>query len=141
MLCLVHPKSLRHSNEIVLEEEGAPTVGTVGNISVFPNSRNIIPEEVTFTIDLRDIDQTRRDRYEQALREVIDRVATDHELEVEISEDTNSEPRYCDDSIKQIMQEESKTIGLSPYELMSGPFHDALAMSYFLSIWYDFCPL
>jgi allantoate deiminase len=118
-------------NEIVLEEEGAPTVGTVGNISVFPNSRNIIPKEVTFTVDLRDIDQTRRDRYEQELRKVIDRVAIEHGLVAVISEDTNSEPRYCDENIKQIMREESKIIGLSPYELMSGPFHDSLTMSYF----------
>ena len=47
-------------NEIVTQVPGAPTVGTVGTINVFPASRNIIPEEVTLTVDLRDIDLHRR---------------------------------------------------------------------------------
>jgi allantoate deiminase len=117
-------------NEIVRQEPDAPTVGTVGNITVFPNSRNIIPEVVTFTIDLRDIDLERRDRYEKELRETIDKVALEHGLKALISEDTNSEPRYCAEEIKQVMHEESRNMGLSTPELMSGPFHDALAMSY-----------
>lgn len=116
--------------EIVKQEPGTPTVGTVGNLRVFPNSRNIIPEEVTFTIDLRDIDQARRDRYEQQLRKSIEAIAAKHNLAVEIGEDTNSEPRYCADWIKKIIRKEATTMGLEVPELMSGPFHDALALSY-----------
>jgi allantoate deiminase/N-carbamoyl-L-amino-acid hydrolase len=56
-------------NEIATQVHGAPTVGSVGTIQVFPASRNIIPEEVTFTVDLRDIDLDRRNRYEKQLRE------------------------------------------------------------------------
>ena len=47
-------------NEIATQIPGAETVGSVGTINVFPASRNIIPEEVTFTVDLRDIDLDRR---------------------------------------------------------------------------------
>ncbi len=39
-------------NEIATQIPGAPTVGTVGTLNVFPASRNIIPEEVTLTLDL-----------------------------------------------------------------------------------------
>lgn len=117
-------------NQIAKADPGAPTVGTVGNLSVFPNSRNIIPEEVTFTVDLRDIELKRRDVRENELREAIKVIAEKHHLTYEIHEDTNSEPRYCADWIKDIIREESKTIGLNAPELMSGPFHDALALSY-----------
>ncbi|MFM1653671.1 M20 family metallo-hydrolase [Brevibacillus sp. B_LB10_24] len=117
-------------NRIVQQEQGSPAVGTVGNLRVFPDSRNIIPEEVVFTIDLRDIDLDRRKRYEQQLLEVMESVAEQHRLTLEIREDTNSEPRYCADWIKEIMREESRQMGLTPPELMSGPFHDALALSY-----------
>jgi allantoate deiminase len=55
--------------QIATQIPGAPTVGTVGTINVFPASRNIIPEEATFTVDLRDIDLNRRNQYEAALRE------------------------------------------------------------------------
>jgi hydantoinase/carbamoylase family amidase len=117
-------------NRIVQQQQGSPAVGTVGSLRVFPDSRNIIPEEVVFTIDLRDIDLDRRNRYEQQLREVMESVAEQHRLTLEIREDTNSEPRYCADWIKEIMREESRKMGLTPPELMSGPFHDALALSY-----------
>ena len=42
-------------NKIATQNPTAPTVATVGTCNVFPASRNIIAEEVTLTIDLRDI--------------------------------------------------------------------------------------
>jgi len=117
-------------NEIATQVPGNPTVGTVATINVFPASRNIIAEEAVFTVDLRDIDLDRRNRYEKQLRERIESIAQKHKLSYEISEDTNSEPRYCADWIKEIIHNECKALELDAPELMSGPFHDALALSY-----------
>ncbi|MFP3388089.1 M20 family metallo-hydrolase [Brevibacillus sp. SIMBA_040] len=117
-------------NELAKLDPLAPTVGTVGHLEVFPDSRNIIPERVRFTVDLRDIDLTRRDAREQALREVIEQAAMEGGLRYTITEDTNSDPRYCANWIKAILHEQSKELGIMPRELMSGPFHDALALSY-----------
>jgi allantoate deiminase/N-carbamoyl-L-amino-acid hydrolase len=116
---------------LATSEPGAPTVGTVGSMRVFPDSRNIIPEHVQFTIDLRDIDLPRRDKLEGQLRTLIDEVAQEHGLRVEIREDTNSEPRYCASRIVDTIREAAGEMGLAPPELMSGPFHDSLAMSYY----------
>jgi allantoate deiminase len=117
-------------NEIATQVPGAETVGTVATVQVFPGSRNIIAEEVIFTVDLRDIDLDRRNRYEQQLRQRIDATAQKHRLTYSISEDTNSEPRYCAQWIKDIIHRECKALNLDAPELMSGPFHDALALSY-----------
>ncbi|KNB72042.1 M20 family metallo-hydrolase [Brevibacillus reuszeri] len=117
-------------NELAKLDASAPTVGTVGHLQVFPDSRNIIPERVRFTVDLRDIDLERRNAREQALREVIELAAMEGGLTYTITEDTNSVPRYCAEWIKQILRDQSKEMGLTPPELMSGPFHDALALSY-----------
>ncbi len=117
-------------NEIVNQIPGAPTVGTVATMNVFPASRNIIAEEVSFTVDLRDIDLERRNRYEKQLREKIKEIAEKNKLEYSVSEDTNSDPRYCAKWIKDIMHEEAKKLSLDTPELMSGPFHDSLALSY-----------
>lgn len=117
-------------NEIANQVPGAPTVGTVGTINVFPASRNIIPEEVTFTVDLRDIDLERRNRYEKQLRDRIDEITKKHHLSYELSEDTKSDPRYCADWIKEIIHKQCVALKLDAPELMSGPFHDALALSY-----------
>lgn len=117
-------------NELASADHETPTVGTVGSLSIFPDSRNIIPEKVKFTIDLRDIDIDRRHRIEERLRTRISKITSQHGLTSSISEDTNSEPRYCAKEIMDLMREESKRIGLDTMELMSGPFHDSLAMSY-----------
>lgn len=117
-------------NEIANQVPGNPTVGTVGTLNIFPASRNIIPEEVTFTVDLRDIDLERRNRYEKQLRDRIESICAKHKLTYEISEDTKSDPRYCADWIKEIIHDECQKLELDEIELMSGPFHDALAMSY-----------
>lgn len=117
-------------NELVRQEPGAPTVGTVGSLSVFPDSRNIIPQKVSFTIDLRDIDLRRRNAVEAELLSVIENVSREHGLTYTIREDTNSEPRYCANWIKQNLHQEAALMGFTPPELMSGPFHDSLTMSY-----------
>nr|WP_235867300.1 M20 family metallo-hydrolase [Priestia abyssalis] len=117
-------------NEIVKQNPDAPTVGTVGSMSVFPDSPNIVPEEVVLTIDLRDIDQDRRNRYEIQLRNRITEIAEKHRLSYEITEDINIEPRYCAGWIKDMMYKECETLELDVPELMSGPFHDALILSY-----------
>jgi allantoate deiminase/N-carbamoyl-L-amino-acid hydrolase len=117
-------------NEIATQDPSTPTVGTVGTINVFPASRNIIPEEVSFTVDLRDIDLDRRHRYEKQLMDKIEAITKKHKLTYTISEDTNSEPRYCADWIKDIYRNQFKILGVDAPELMSGPFHDALALSY-----------
>ncbi|MFC5531912.1 M20 family metallo-hydrolase [Cohnella yongneupensis] len=111
--------------------KGAPTVGTVGSLKVFPDSRNIIPEHVQFTVDLRDIDIARRDLLEKQLRGLLEAVCREHGLTYAIREDTNSEPRYCADWIMRTIREAAGDLGVeSPPELMSGPFHDSLSMSY-----------
>ncbi len=123
-------KTIIAVNEIATTIPMAETVGSVATIQVFPGSRNIIPEEVTFTVDLRDIDLERRNRYEQQVRNKIELIAQQHHLTYTISEDTNSEPRYCAQWIKDIIHGECKSLKLEAPELMSGPFHDALALSY-----------
>ena len=117
-------------NEIATQLPGAPTVGTVGTLNVFPASRNIIAESVSFTVDLRDIDLERRHLYEKQLMERIVAITQKHSLTYEISEDFNSEPRYCATWIKDIIRLECEARALGAPELMSGPFHDAMALSY-----------
>ncbi|MES2646910.1 MAG: M20 family metallo-hydrolase [Bacteroidota bacterium] len=117
-------------NEIVTKDPTAPTVGSVASIQVFPNSRNIIPEEVVFTLDLRDIELERRNNYEKQIRDCIKSVADKRQLTWQIQEDTNNEPRYCAPWLKDIIYKKTAALGLDTPELMSGPFHDALALSY-----------
>ncbi|SDD37908.1 allantoate deiminase/N-carbamoyl-L-amino-acid hydrolase [Paenibacillus sp. CF095] len=116
-------------DDMVREDPEAPTVGTVGSLRVFPDSRNIIPEEVSFTVDLRDMQMERRNRLEARLMNILDDVSSRYGLTYSLTEDTNSEPRYCAESIKSVIRSSAEEIGVTLPELMSGPFHDALALS------------
>lgn len=117
-------------NKIVSQKRGEPTVGTVATMNVFPASRNIIAEETVFTIDLRDIDLERRNIYEKQLYRKIRSICKKHKLDYTITEDTNSAPRYCAEWIKKIIHANCESLQLEVPELMSGPFHDALTLSY-----------
>ena len=117
-------------NKIATQNPSNPTVASVATMEVFPASRNIIAEEVVFTIDLRDIDLARRNFYEQQLYAEIKNICNKHGLTYTITEDTNNEPRYCADWIKNIIKKNCELQNLDAPELMSGPFHDALALSY-----------
>ncbi|MEN9569804.1 MAG: N-carbamoyl-L-amino-acid hydrolase [Bacteroidota bacterium] len=117
-------------HQIATQVQGNPTVGTVGTINVFPASRNIIAEQVSFTIDLRDIDLERRNRYEKQLLDSIDAICKKHSLQYTITEDFKSEPRYCAGWIKDIIHDSCNKLNLDAPEIMSGPFHDAMALSY-----------
>lgn len=117
-------------NEIVKQDPEAPTVGTVGSIEVEPNARAIVPGKVTLTVDLRDVNLERRDRYEAELREYIEKIAIENGLEYSIKEDTNIMPELCSDVILNVMQEESEGMGINEIpRLVSGAFHDALPMA------------
>ena len=117
-------------NKIAIQNPSNPTVATVATMEVFPASRNIIAEEVMFTIDLRDIDLARRNLYEQQLYTEIKNICNKHRLTYTLTEDTNSEPRYCAEWIKNIIKKNCELQNIDAPELMSGPFHDALALSY-----------
>lgn len=116
-------------NEIVKQDPASTTVGTVGDLKVSPGSRNVIPDEVEFTIDMRDIDKDRRNMYEQQLRESCRNIAEKHSLTVEIIEDQRTDPSYCSSWIKEVIRAESMDMGLDAPKMMSGAFHDALIMS------------
>lgn len=122
-------KMIGEINHLVRKEKGIPTVATVGSLRVFPDSPNAIPEKVEFTIDLRDVDLARRNRFEEAIRMMIAKEAANYRLKVEIQEDTNLAPVDCADWIQEVIAEESVAIGLDCPKMMSGPFHDAMVMA------------
>jgi allantoate deiminase len=116
-------------NHIVRQEEGQPTVATVGSLSVFPDSPNIIPEKVEFTIDLRDADLNRRNQCEQQIRAEIAEISAQHGLTFEIAENFNYLPVECSPWIRSIIREQSEGFLKECPELISGPFHDAVVLA------------
>jgi N-carbamoyl-L-amino-acid hydrolase len=102
-----------------------PGVASVGLIENRPNSRNVVPGEVFFTIDLRHPDEKVLDRMEAECRAAIPRIAAELGLEVEekciwVSPAVKFAPALID-----CVREGAKQAGYTMREMASGAGHDA----------------
>ncbi|WP_296057506.1 Zn-dependent hydrolase [uncultured Amphritea sp.] len=98
---------------------------TVGLLQVFPNSRNVIPGEVFFTIDFRHPNDDVLSAMDAELRDVTARIADELGLEMKFEQIWYSPPvpfdKGCVDSVRQA----AKDAGYSYRDIVSGAGHDA----------------
>ncbi|MFT6913943.1 MAG: N-carbamoyl-L-amino-acid hydrolase [Motiliproteus sp.] len=98
---------------------------TVGLMRVFPNSRNVIPGEVFFTVDLRHPDDATLSQMDQRLREMSARIADEQGLEMQFEQIWYSPPvpfnKDCVDSVRNA----AEAAGYSHRDIVSGAGHDA----------------
>lgn len=113
---LVHDIAMKHQPN---------SVGAIGHVDVYPNSRNIIPGKVVFTVDFRShlqdvIDAMLEEFYEKApnLCEEIE-----VSLETEIVGQFN--PPAFDEACVTAVRNAAETLGYSHMDIVSGAGHDA----------------
>jgi len=102
---------------------------TVGLLQVFPNSRNVIPGEVFFTVDLRHPKDDVLSKMDSQLREVSKRIAEELGLEMKFEQIWHSPPvpfnKECVDSVRNA----AEAAGYSHRDIVSGAGHDACYIS------------
>ena len=106
--------------------DNAPNaVGAIGHIDVYPNSRNIIPGKVVFTVDFRshEID---------TLNGMMDRLMAEapklcHAIGVEFAAEIvgQFDPPEFDKTLVQSIREAAERLGYSHQDIISGAGHDA----------------
>ncbi|WP_299202756.1 Zn-dependent hydrolase [uncultured Amphritea sp.] len=98
---------------------------TVGLLQVFPNSRNVIPGEVFFTIDFRHPNDDVLSKMDAELREVTAKIADQIGLKMKFEQIWYSPPvpfdKGCVDSVRQAATD----AGYSHRDIVSGAGHDA----------------
>lgn len=102
-----------------------PGVASVGLIENRPNSRNVVPGEVFFTIDLRHPDEKILDRMEAAYQAAIPRIASELNLEFEEKRIWNSPAVKFAPELIQCVRDGAKQAGYATREMASGAGHDA----------------
>lgn len=103
--------------------------GTVGMVQVFPNSRNVIPGRVKFSIDLRNSTDALVDQMSDEVKAFAAQVAQDSGLDVKL-ELVSSYPAQvfhpdCVDAVGRA----AKKLGYSHMPAVSGAGHDAVYMA------------
>ena len=102
---------------------------TVGLMQVFPNSRNVIPGEVFFTVDFRHPDDAVLSKMDAALREFANSTASSLGLEMEFEEIWYSPPVPFNKSCVDSVREAAKLSGYPHRDIVSGAGHDACYIS------------
>ncbi|GLS87181.1 Zn-dependent hydrolase [Cypionkella aquatica] len=100
-------------------------VGAVGQVKVFPNSRNVIPGKVIFTVDIRSPDQTKLDLMRGEVERAAHAVAAELGLGCSIEAVGHFDPVTFDANLVNIVRQSAEKLGYSHMDIISGAGHDA----------------
>lgn len=100
-------------------------VGAVGHCQVFPNSRNVIPGRVVFTVDIRSPDQGKLDAMKAEVERAAHAVATELGLGCQIEDVGHFDPVTFDPGLVGVVRSAAERLGHSHMDIISGAGHDA----------------
>jgi N-carbamoyl-L-amino-acid hydrolase len=121
--------------EMILAVNGIPAkvggnlVATVGEIENEPNSRNIIPDRVHFTVDLRSWDDDRVAEAWKELRRAFEAIAGRRGCSIRIEETWSVEHSPFDGKLVERVVASAAALGYSTERMVSGAGHDAAYLS------------
>jgi N-carbamoyl-L-amino-acid hydrolase len=100
--------------------------GTVGFMQVAPNSRNVVPGEVKFSVDFRHATDAGLAGMDAALRAACERVARETNVAVAVAEAVYFPPCRFDPACVTAVRAAAGELGLSRLDIVSGAGHDAV---------------
>ncbi|MFM1885733.1 MAG: hypothetical protein RL026_890 [Pseudomonadota bacterium] len=101
--------------------------GTVGQVRVHPNSRNVIPGRVHFTVDLRHLHTEGLVRMETALRAAVaEAEAANPGVTIDVQPVVEYPPTAFDPALQSLIGDGAASLGLPTMTLPSGAGHDAV---------------
>ena len=100
-------------------------VGTVGQVFVHPNSRNVIPGRVVFTVDIRSPDQAKLNAMKAEVMRAAHAVSKELGLGCEIEDVGHFDPVTFDPGLVKIVRQSAEKLGYSHMDIVSGAGHDA----------------
>jgi len=100
-------------------------VGAAGHIDVFPNSRNVIPGKVVFTVDLRSPNLAVIQDMEARLKVGAQKICDDMGLGIEFEKVGGFDPVTFDAGCVSAVRNAAERLGYSHRDLISGAGHDA----------------
>jgi N-carbamoyl-L-amino-acid hydrolase len=103
--------------------------GTVGFMQVKPNSRNVIPGEVRFSVDLRHAEDEQLERMEQEMRAACERFANAQHCTAAVERVANYPACKFDAGCVEAVRTGAQQQGLTHMDIVSGAGHDAIYMA------------
>lgn len=100
-------------------------VGAIGHIDVYPNSRNIIPGKIVFTVDFRSHELETLDRMVNRLMDEAPKLCADIGVEFSAGIVGQFDPPAFDADCVRMIREAAERLGYAHRDIISGAGHDA----------------
>ncbi len=100
--------------------------GTVGMVQVFPNSRNVIPGQVKFSIDLRNVNDQLLNTMHEEMLSFIAKTREESGLGIEIERVSYYPPCPFHPDCVNAVRAATEKLGYSTMDVVSGAGHDAI---------------
>ncbi len=113
----------------LVEREGRPAVVTLGKWEVKPGAVNVIPDEVSFSLDLRHPEEETKQRLAVAIRARCEAIAQERGLAVSCEITSDSLPSSMDLALQSVLISSAETCGTSWRGMPSGAGHDSQEMA------------
>lgn len=100
--------------------------GTVGYVDVFPNSRNVIPGRVKFSVDLRHATAAGLDDMDRAFHDAVAELSQRFPVAAAATQVVQFPPVDFDAALVSAVRSGAQRLGLSHQDIVSGAGHDAI---------------
>ena len=130
--------ALAAASEFVLAVEGAArtaaestdtTVATVGELSVDPGVVNVVPGEVEFSIDIRDVEKPVIDRLVTRAEETLTALETDRGVETTLDRPYDVPPAEMAATCRTALHEAGQSLDIETADVHSGAGHDTMQVA------------
>jgi len=103
--------------------------GTVGFMQVKPNSRNVIPGEVRFSVDLRHAQDAMLEQMESDMRALVESLARAGNTSATVERVASYPACKFDSGCVSAVRNAARKLGLRHMDMVSGAGHDAIFMA------------
>ncbi len=110
----------------MMRARGEDGRGTVGQLFVFPNSRNVVPGEVRFSVEFRHPDEAEIERLDAQFPREAGFIARDCGVSLQLTQLFKIPAQPFDPSCVELVREATNRLGFTSRDIISGAGHDAV---------------
>jgi N-carbamoyl-L-amino-acid hydrolase len=111
--------------ERIARDHGPNAVGTIGEIKIDNPSRNVIPGDLNFTVDIRSSESRILDSLHAAIQFATAEIASRRKVRIDLKQIWRKEPTVFNTALVDAVEAAAKEMGYSYRRITSGAGHDA----------------
>lgn len=115
-------------------------VATVGKIQVLPNGSNVIPQQVTFTVEVRSPQEETIHGIMEEIQFRMEEICRRRNIHCHYREVAFSKPDFMNSKVVTLLEDTAKQLGESYLKMNSGAVHDACMLAPFVPTGMIFVP-